>query len=526
MKSSRRALWSVLAFGALAAVLVGVFANDRAPGRSGEPAPASRTAAWPKLTGPYLGQKPPGTAPEVFAPGIVSKGYDERMAFFTPDGKELYYQLRGAPHTVAVHMKEEFGAWSHPETAFFSGRYFSEFALSPDGNKIVYCSNQPESDQGPPSDLWRTWMVERTEEGWDRPRDLGVETAYPTISSRGDLYFFRYRHGRTGDGQLFMSAYRDGAYTDAVDIGDPDNEINTVDHEVDPFIAPDESYLIFASNRPGGYGEADLYICFRRADGTWTKARNMGPSINTKAVEFCPSVSPDGRHIFFASDRTLYPAYSEKPLTYADKLRILDGPGNGSCDIYWVSAEVIDGLRPSSSPGRTMSEVSQDTLTDIDGNAYRTVKIGDRVWMAENLRVTRDRGGNPIPSYCYDDQKTNCEKSGRLYTWDVALKAAPDGWHLPTDAEWQELVDDLGGRQIAGTKLLVGGSSGFGAILAGGADFRGNYLYVDEYALFWSSTEVDRERAYHQDVGRDGTSNHFAAKKGARVSVRCVKNSS
>lgn len=195
-----------------------------------------------------------------------------------------------------------------------------------------------------------------------------------------------------------------------------------------------------------------------------------------------------------------------------------------SSDIHRVSADVIDDLRPSSSSGRRGSGGSQETLTDIDGNTYRTIRIGDRVWMAESLRVTRDRAGNPIPAFCYEDKVENCDVFGRLYTWEAALKAVPDGWHLPSDAEWKELVDHFGGSEYAGRKLAAGGSTGFEALLAGGADFRGNYLYRNEYALFWSSTEVDEERAYHQDVGRDGTSRHFAARKGARVSVRCVKN--
>ncbi len=202
----------------------------------------------------------------------------------------------------------------------------------------------------------------------------------------------------------------------------------------------------------------------------------------------------------------------------------LDAELTFSRDIHRVSTDVLDDLGPSSSSGRKSSGASQETLTDIDGNTYKTIRIGDRVWMAENLRVTRDRAGNPIPTYCYDDKVENCDVFGRLYTWEAALKAVPDGWHLPSDAEWKELVDHLGGSDDAGRKLAAGGSTGFEALPAGGADFRGNYLYRNEYALFWSSTEVDEQRAYHQDVGRDRTSRHFAARKGARVSVRCVKN--
>ncbi|UCE39897.1 MAG: hypothetical protein JSV17_10450 [Candidatus Aminicenantes bacterium] len=167
---------------------------------------------------------------------------------------------------------------------------------------------------------------------------------------------------------------------------------------------------------------------------------------------------------------------------------------------------------------------SQEALTDIDGNTYKVIKIGDQVWMAENLRVTKDRDGNAIQSYCLDDDKTNCEKLGRLYTWDVALKVSPKGWHLPSNEEWKVLIDYLGGESEAGQKLLEGGSSGFEALLAGAADFRGNYLYLGEYAIFWTSSEANQERAYHQGFKNDGHCDLFAAMKGARISIRLIKD--
>ncbi|UCC73567.1 MAG: hypothetical protein JSV86_03110 [Gemmatimonadota bacterium] len=74
------------------------------------------------------------------------------------------------------------------------------------------------------------------------------------------------------------------------------------------------------------------------------------------------------------------------------------------------------------------------------------------------------------------------------------------------------------------TGLLPGGSTGFGAELCGGADYRGNYLYFDELALLWSSTEVSEERAYRHSVAQDGETGKFGALKGARIYVRCVRD--
>jgi len=173
------------------------------------------------------------------------------------------------------------------------------------------------------------------------------------------------------------------------------------------------------------------------------------------------------------------------------------------------------------------------TIKDIDGNLYKTVKIGSQWWMAENLRVTKAPDGNSITSYFYEDDSEKYGKYGRLYTWDVAMDGstdentqgiAPDEWHIPSEAEWDELVRFLGGEEKVGEKICVGGPTGFEAFLSGGADFRGNYLYFDKYAMFWTSTAISEERAYHTGISDEKKYEIFAAKKGGRIHVRCVKN--
>jgi Tol biopolymer transport system component len=97
--------------------------------------------------------------------------------------------------------------------------------------------------------------------------------------------------------------------------------------------APDGSYLLFASFRPGGYGETDLYVSFTLGDGEWSPPVNLGPTINTRANERFPSITRDGEYLFFVSDRRIDGAPS-------------DGPGNGLGDIYWVNAGAVRKLRP------------------------------------------------------------------------------------------------------------------------------------------------------------------------------------
>jgi len=100
-----------------------------------------------------------------------------------------------------------------------------------------------------------------------------------------------------------------------------DDNINSGGYDYDPMIAPDESFLIFASGRKGGYGANDLYISFKNEDGSWTKAKNMGEKINSRTTEYAPSLSPDGNYFFFTSNI------------------------NGSSDIFWVSSKIIEELR-------------------------------------------------------------------------------------------------------------------------------------------------------------------------------------
>jgi hypothetical protein len=295
---------------------------------------------FPVLEGPYLGQKPPGDTPEIFAPGVVSTQFDEHIAFFSPDGNELFFRLLDAPHSVALVMKQENGRWTRPQVLPFAEHYGAKFTLAPDGNTIVVGSNRPLSGKGEPAENHSFWSVRRAETGWGEPELLlEVDGGYPSISNQGNLYFYSDSLEGFGAGDIFVSRLVDGSYQEPENLGDA---INTPAYENDPFIAPDESYLIFSSTQTH---RQDLYISYKRADGSWTQAVNMGEKINAVAM-VCASVTSDGKYLFFSSDASLYKGYSEAPLTYDKKIEILNGPGAGSEDIYWVSASVIEELKP------------------------------------------------------------------------------------------------------------------------------------------------------------------------------------
>jgi hypothetical protein len=274
--------------------------------------------------------------PEIFAAGIISTGHAEIKAVFTPDGKEMFYQLWGAPHPIILTRKEVDGRWTAPEVAPFSGRVIEGFDITKDGQRIVLVSRAPLPGGVQLLEESRIRFVERTEGGWEEQELLDPSIrGYPTIAANGNLYL------ATGD--LWVSEFVNGEYSEMRNLGD---SINTAEfYEEDLFIAPDESYLMFC-RRDDGFGAWDIFITFRKEDGSWTKAVNMGETINTSATEMYPFVTPDGKYFFFSSNRPVHEDFSQTPLTYEEKTEILTSFGNGNHDIYWVDARIIDRLRP------------------------------------------------------------------------------------------------------------------------------------------------------------------------------------
>ena len=257
------------------------------------------------LTGPYIGQKPPGMTPEVFEPKFVSTGLDELNSVFSPDGREFYFCVRNFLGAVSIfQMTMEGETWSQPKLLPFASRYGDiDVTMSPDGNKLLFSSRRPIPGSEEPRGDYDFWMVERTGNTWGEPIHLSEDINsdshdyYPMITNSGVIYFSSQREG-PGTNNIYRSELVDGKYAKAVKLGEA---INTEHREFDPYISPDESILIFTSNRPEGLGSGDLYISFKDRDGKWMKARHMGDKINTPGSEYCPMISPDGKYLLFTS---------------------------------------------------------------------------------------------------------------------------------------------------------------------------------------------------------------------------------
>lgn len=254
----------------------------------------------------------------VFAPGTISDARWQWRITFTPDGKTAYFSVSDGffPYTrkatIMVAHRQRDGKWSTPEVAPFSGTYTDiDPHVTPDGNRLYFSSIRPVDGQA--KDDLDLWMIERTANGWSEPVHLGPEVnsdldeLYPSASADGTLYFGVGPIGPTPEAD--WDIYRARRSGKGFAKREPLAEINTdlpwdpnapqADWEFNPEISPDGNTLVFTSLRPGGYGLGDLYVSYFR-NGNWSKPINLGPAVNTSDDEFHPTLTRDGRHLYFA----------------------------------------------------------------------------------------------------------------------------------------------------------------------------------------------------------------------------------
>jgi uncharacterized protein (TIGR02145 family) len=170
----------------------------------------------------------------------------------------------------------------------------------------------------------------------------------------------------------------------------------------------------------------------------------------------------------------------------------------------------------------TKSE-NADTFTDPrDGKKYKFVKIGNQIWMGENLNYETSSG-----SFCYDNNFLNCSTHGRLYDWENAKKVAPPGWHLPSIKEWESLVDYLGGfNEKTISRLISDGDSGVNILLTGWRGSLGNYEGVGTYAGLWSWCDdgTNLGWALHLSTENQSISLSEDGNEYSSYYIRCIKD--
>jgi hypothetical protein len=269
-----------------------------------------------------FGQRPPGDTPTIFAPGFISKrDRYELMTAFAPDGKEFCFTVTNEQwsHFEIWHTLFDGRQWSEPEKIPFSTKMQSFGpAYCPANNTLFFSSANWVNH---PATIWHSSRREG-QGNWSRPVkadsivNAGTDQWQCSVAADGTLVFASKRAGGIGDYDLYLSEPIGDHYTKLSNL----TELNSTKDEYSAFIAPDKSYIIFSSQRAGGYGWDDLYISFRKGD-QWSKPKNLGPAINTINAEFSPQVTPDGRFL-------IYSKWDAK---------------NKWSDIYWVRIDKLIG---------------------------------------------------------------------------------------------------------------------------------------------------------------------------------------
>jgi Tol biopolymer transport system component len=248
----------------------------------------------------------------VMAPGIISTGKEFGLTF-TPNGREAYFtrfdsvkKINHIYRSILVDAK-----WEAPTPVSFSSDTYSDLdaSLSPDGKKLFFISTRPKPGAifDPAKKDMDIWVAHRNNEGWDEPRWLDninstSKEGSPSVARDGTLYFFSDRDAPPNTNSIYAAKLRNGQYVAPSKLPTP---VNSDSSDTSPFISPDGKTLLFYSTRQGGYGGADLYVCYL-FQGAWTTPQNLGPAVNTKDWEYNPSVSPDGQTLYFGRNRQIY----------------------------------------------------------------------------------------------------------------------------------------------------------------------------------------------------------------------------
>jgi len=267
----------------------------------------------PDLRGPYFGQQPPGREAEVFAPGVVSvNGRYEYALGFSPDGRQLLFTVQapdGPSHLL--HSRVVDGRWTLPQRASLSGgakKAEMEAFFAPDGSRLYFAPYDEGMDV-------RIWTVDVGPDGWVNPRQVGPPVSedpafFPTVALSGALYYTNLAKRK-----VYRAVLEGDRVVEASDAG-----IAFGGHS---FIAPDESFVLLDAQADDSRGERDIYVAFKKASGGWTTPVNLGDAVNTPYSETCPSLSADGKYLYFGR-------YDEK-----DQIS----------NIYWIESSVIDEAR-------------------------------------------------------------------------------------------------------------------------------------------------------------------------------------
>lgn len=279
----------------------------------------------------------------MFGEGSISTAINERDFAISPDGKEIFYTIstpRSTFQTIVYIKKNQKGEWSAPEVASFAGEYSDiEPVFSHDGKTLFFSSNRPLSGDQPKD--FDVWKVSRTPTGWTKPENLGpivnteADEFYPSVGRNGNIYFTAAYKGGPGREDIYLSEFKDNQYQKPVAL---DTMVNSKFYEFNAFVDPGEQFIVFTSyGRKDDSGGGDLYMATKDGNGKWTRAKNL-LHLNSKQLDYCPFLSPDGKAFFFTSERHELPVSFNGTRATVKKIKeIANSPLNGTGNLYWIS---------------------------------------------------------------------------------------------------------------------------------------------------------------------------------------------
>ena len=192
------------------------------------------------------------------------------------------------------------------------------------------------------------WVVAKQGEAWSLPENLGspINTehneVFPSVSSDGTLYFQYFEKDKGSESDIYLSRFENGEYQtpEKLQYG-----ISSEGYDASPFVPPDESYILFQSIRPDGYGGTNIYVSFKNDDGTWGEPINVGETVNSIGNVIAPMISLDGKYLFFATNGPEDPS-TYKGKSYAELMNLFKSYRNGYGTHYWVASKFLEELRP------------------------------------------------------------------------------------------------------------------------------------------------------------------------------------
>lgn len=275
--------------------------------------------------------------PQIFAPGSISGPSGVDCLTFTPDGATVFFDQQAGWNGFIMESHRVGAGWSTPRIAPFSGQWLDhDPAMAPDGRFLVFTSNRSDVTGGPPLHGGHLWRVDRSGSGWGVPvrlPDVVNDAAHiyaPSVAANGDVYYQR-RDEPAHQFHLYRTAWRNGRYQtpQRLALGDP------AAHELDPAIAPDQSFVVFDANYADKTKPDHLYIAFRNGDG-WSAPIDLGDAVD-RYQPWGSHLGPDGRTLYFTSNYTAkvdYPRSSTQAPMDLERMRAWD---NGNNHIWSMS---------------------------------------------------------------------------------------------------------------------------------------------------------------------------------------------